>query len=223
MSFRRKLKFFLVHHSGISNKEADELIKSGKIYVNGQAVFENLLLTDECQIKKEETLLREPKTFKYYLFHKPRGIESTLNKNIANNLHAFIPQHLNLFPAGRLDKDSEGLMLLTNDGNLYKKITGGSIEKEYRVETDKELHEEFKNKMEAGILLDGALTKPCVVELLNQNTFKIILTEGKYRQIRRMSFKCGYVVTRLVRTRIDKWELNNLKPGEIREVIASKI
>lgn len=197
----------------MSNKQAEQFIKEGKISINGNQIFENEILDKFSEVKVESKIIRKGIALQYYLLHKPRGIECTLNPEIPFNLLPFIPENLQLFYVGRLDKDSEGLLLMTNDGKLYKEIVEGKAEKEYEVETDLPLSSDFKNKMEAGIMLDGKLTEPCKVEILGEKKFRIILTEGKYRQIRRMSHKLGFVVTQLIRTRIAHWTLGNIPVG----------
>jgi 23S rRNA pseudouridine2604 synthase len=216
LSYRKKIKFLIVRRLKISNKEADKLIYSGKISVNGNCVKENIPFTDWDEVKAEDQTLQEKTEILYFLFHKPRGIESTLSEKINDSLLKFIPRELRLFPVGRLDKDSEGLMLLTNNGEIYRSILEGGVEKEYRVTVDKSIDSDFKNKMEAGIVIMGKLTKPCKVRALSETTFSIILTEGRNRQIRRMCHKLGYTVMRLVRIRIGDLHLGDLKPGELR-------
>ena len=161
--------------------------------------------------------------FTYLKFYKPRGIESTLNKSIQGNLSTFIKRNEKLFPVGRLDKDSEGLMILTNDGNFYKHVTSknNNVEKEYIVAVGKPVTEEFIGKMSAGIKIMGKITKPAKLHQpssINPYTFNIILTEGMNRQIRRMCYKLGYEVLSLKRIRIGNIRSEGLAEGRQEEI-----
>ncbi|MBC7388991.1 MAG: pseudouridine synthase [Opitutaceae bacterium] len=154
----------------------------------------------------------------YVAYYKPVGVESTLNKNIANNLADAIPIPERLFPLGRLDKASEGLMILTNDGKIYNGVTNSKNqkEKEYEVKVDQLITEDFLQKMSSGIEIMGQVTKPCEIRKVDEFTFNIILTQGLNRQIRRMCYKLSYEVTNLKRIRIMNVLLGNLKIGGFR-------
>ena len=161
----------------------------------------------------------------YIAYYKPEGIESTLNKNIANNLADAIPIQERLFPLGRLDKSSEGLMILTNDGKIYNGVTNSKNhkEKEYEVKVDLAISDEFIQKMSSGIEIMGQITKPCIVKKTDQNTFNIILTQGLNRQIRRMCYKLNFNVISLKRLRIMNITLGELRPGEFRYLSREEI
>ena len=154
----------------------------------------------------------------YIAYYKPEGIESTLNKNIENNLADAISIKERLFPLGRLDKASEGLMILTNDGKIYNGVTNSKNdkEKEYEVKVDLQIDDEFILKMGSGIEIMGQITKSCIVKKIDRNTFNITLKQGLNRQIRRMCYKLNFEVINLKRLRIMNITLDNLKPGELR-------
>ena len=220
MSFRNKLKYVLVHRANFTNEIAQELINSGAVLVNGNRVDENILIEPEDEIVYSETILQKGIQHEYILFYKPRGIETTHNSAIENSLVNHFPEFKNLFFAGRLDKDSEGLLFLTTNGKLANNLAHPihKKEKEYIVSVNRIIDDKFKSNMESGITIMGQQTAPCKVELISLNTFKIILNEGKNRQIRRMCYKLGYEVTELKRTKIANWELGELKPGEHKKI-----
>ena len=220
MSFRNKLKYVLVHRANFTNEKAQELINSGAVLVNGNRVDENILIEPEDEIVYSETILQKGIQHQYILFYKPRGIETTHNSAIENSLVNHFPEFKNLFFAGRLDKDSEGLLFLTTNGKLANNLAHPIYkkEKEYIVSVNRIIDDKFKSNMESGITIMGHQTAPCKVELISLNTFKIILNEGKNRQIRRMCYKLGYEVTELKRTKIANWELGELKPGEYKKI-----
>lgn len=211
---------FLVQKCRISNKEAVLLIANGRLTINGTKASSKqaVLTTDEVYLDGEP--LQIPQKFTYVLYYKPRGVESTLNKSILHNLTEALQGLPRLFPVGRLDKDSEGLLLLTDDGKLYNKIAHSKQvqEKEYEVEVDKALTDTFLSKMAEGMEILGQTTLPTHVQELDSHTFKIILTQGLNRQIRRMCYKGGYKVTRLKRTRIMHLHLGELAEGQWRHL-----
>lgn len=191
-----------------TRRGADELIKSRKVFINGKVALLGAQVSegDKVEVKGVET-----KQYKYYAYHKPIGIETDSPK-------------LGLFPLGRLDKASHGLLILTNDGRITDQLLNPKYihEKEYLVQTAEKLRSSFKNKMEAGVRIEdessGYLTKPCKVKILNENTFRVILTEGKKHQIRRMCSALFQEVADLKRERIMNVKLGNLKPNAVREI-----
>ena len=218
MTFRKRLQYFLVKRLNISNKSALKYISEGKTKINSKVVFENVIIKPEDSVVFEEQVLQEGKQFIYIAFYKPRGIETTLNQSIQDNLKDILPFEEELFPVGRLDKESEGLLILTNDGRTFDKTlrSENQIEKEYLVTVDKEISGDFIQKMSNGINILGKTTLPCKVEKVDKFTFKIILIQGINRQIRRMCYKLDYEVLKLIRTRIGEVSLENLQPNEIR-------
>jgi 23S rRNA pseudouridine2604 synthase len=218
MTFRNRLQYLLVVRLQISNKEALNLIFSEKILVNGITAKSNCELTQTDEVIYDGKVLQEAKKLIYIAFYKPRGIETTLNVAIEDNLKAILPFEADVFPVGRLDKDSEGLLLLTNDGTIYDKIlrNENKTEKEYVVQVDKTISSEFLEKMSDGIVIMGKKTLPCQLAQIDDYTFKITLIQGLNRQIRRMCYKLDYEVLGLKRIRIGDVNLGNLKAGEYR-------
>ncbi|MBA2611272.1 MAG: rRNA pseudouridine synthase [Bacteroidetes bacterium] len=217
MSFYRRIKYFLVHTLKHSNKVAQELIDKGHVEVNGLTIAENCILYANSEIKVNGIIEQEKKEFVYLKFHKPAGYESTLNKNIAQNLSAFFAHHNELFIAGRLDKQSEGLLILSNDGKWVEELCNPKFEKEkeYLVELDKPITTLFVTSFMNGVEIDAYLTKKCFCEKINETTIKVILTEGKNRQIRKMCKVLGYNVLKLKRTRVSNFLLTDLQLGKI--------
>jgi 23S rRNA pseudouridine2604 synthase len=218
-------KFFLVQSLGISNKEAVALILEKKMFVNGQTatLHQEIFADDEVIIK--ETVLQLPQTFHYYAYYKPRGVECTLNTDIPQNLVDTLKIDTKVFPVGRLDKESEGLLILTNDGRIYNKIINSASlqEKEYIVEVDQAITPEFITQMSEGIVIMGQKTRPAKAWMISEHSFGIILTQGLNRQIRRMCYKLGYEVIKLKRVRIINLDLGNLQPGTLRVISKNDI
>jgi 23S rRNA pseudouridine2604 synthase len=228
LSFRNKLQHFLVQKLQISNREAQSLLFEGKVRIDGLITSANVTIEPEQEISVENKVIQAPKNFKYVAFHKPRGIETTLNQAIADNLSKILPFD-DVFNVGRLDKASEGLLILTDDGRIYDKILRNEhkIEKEYLVELDKPFDYSFIERMSSGIEIMGKITLPCQVVAVDERCFKIVLIQGLNRQIRRMCYKLGYEVTLLKRVRIGNLHLGDLKSGdwrffELEEVLKSE-
>ncbi|MCP9770279.1 pseudouridine synthase [Lacihabitans sp. LS3-19] len=219
MSFRNKLQYFLVKKLEISNRDAQKLLIERKIYLNGEPTSANLEIKAEDEILYNGNVLQAAKIFKYIAFYKPRGIETTLNQNIGENLANILPFQ-DVFPVGRLDKASEGLLLLTDDGRLYDKVLRNEhkTEKEYQVQLDKPIDEEFLKNMANGVKIMGKTTLSCRLKKIDNQMFSIVLVQGLNRQIRRMCYKLGYEVLYLKRNRIGNLELGELKPGEWRHI-----
>lgn len=218
MTFRNRLQYLLVVRLQISNKNALALLLSGKVLVNGSAVKSNIEFKPTDEVIYESKVLQEGKKLIYIAYYKPRGIETTLNSAIPDNLKNILPFSESLFPVGRLDKASEGLLLLTNDGTLYDKMlrNENKVEKEYVVKVDKKIDQNFVNLMSNGIVIMGKTTLPCRVIPIDEFTFTIILVQGLNRQIRRMCYKLNYEVVTLIRVRIDQIKVENLTDGTYR-------
>lgn len=217
---RSTVLFYLVHVAKYNHAAAKQLLASEQVLVNGEVTRIDQLLQKNDALHIGDRLLKPGIIWKYYAYHKPRGIESTLNKNISANLADHIELEEHLFPVGRLDKASEGLMLLTNDGSVYKKTLtkDEAVEKEYIVQVDKPIDIAFQQAMERGIIIMGQQTLPCKVELIDAFTFSIILIQGLNRQIRRMCYKSGYEVVTLKRIRIGSLQLGDLQEGSMLEI-----
>jgi 23S rRNA pseudouridine2604 synthase len=218
MSFRLNIKYYLVHSLGFTNKEAIRAIEQRKLVVNGALITENSEFDATSEIYYDGKLLKANTPFTYIAFYKPRGIETTHNQTISNNLTTVFTFDKHLGFAGRLDKESEGLLILSNDGKYIQSLSSPfkEKEKEYIVTVNKPITNEFITLMGAGVDIIICKTQPCVIEQLSEFEFKIILKEGKNRQIRRMCKALGYLVARLIRVRIDSISLNELQPGEFR-------
>ncbi|MBA3680434.1 MAG: rRNA pseudouridine synthase [Bacteroidetes bacterium] len=215
MSFYRRIKYFLVHTLKLSNKEAQQLIDDGKLQIDGVIISENCQLIDTSEIKINGKIVREKKEFVYLLFNKPTGFESTLNKNIEKNLSPFFEGFEGLSIAGRLDKASEGLLILSNDGKWVENLCNPKFEKEkeYIVTLDKPITEEFIERFKNGVPIDKIVTKECFCKKINNTTIKVVLKEGKNRQIRKMCKVLGSEVLNLKRTRISEFLLADLQVG----------
>lgn len=220
MSYRDKLQYLLVKKLNISNIQAKEIILSNIVLVNIVNVCDNIIISETDTVFYNNEIIQAGKKLIYVALYKPRGIECTLNEKIDQNLATIINFNEKLFPVGRLDKDSEGLLILTNDGYYFNKTINPSseIEKEYIVTVNKSITQEFIIEMSKGVEILGQTTLPCKMEFLNEFTFKIILVQGLNRQIRRMCFELNYMVNSLKRVRIGKIYLENLQPKEFRMI-----
>lgn len=219
MSFTRRIKYFLVHTLLLSNRQAGELIASLKVEVNGKVIGDNCLIDEQSEIKVNDLVVKEKTKFVYLKFNKPAGYECSLNPAVENNLSAFFLQYPRLSIAGRLDKASKGLLLLSNDGKWVEKLCHPRFEKEkeYLVTLDKVPSEEHLKQFRSGVRLGSGMSLPCKCDIVEGATLTIVLKEGKNRQIRRMWHHLGLKVTELQRTRISNWELKTLAEGKIEE------
>ena len=210
-----------------SRRQADEIVNEGRVCVNeevavnGTKVYEGMIVTvDGNRIDKEEEKI-------YLAFNKPRGIVCTSEKKEPDNIIDYLKYPKRITYCGRLDKDSQGLLIMTNDGDLIDSLmrSKNNHEKEYIVTVDKPLTEAFLYKLGKGVYLEelNVTTKPCKVEYIDERHFKIILTQGLNRQIRRMCLAYDYQVTKLKRIRIMGVKLGNLKVGELRPLTKDEI
>jgi len=214
-----RINKLLSNYGYCSRTEANRLIEENRVYVNGELCIpgqwvekEDFITLDGKEVKEKEKI--------YLAFYKPRGIICTAAKDKENNIIDFINYGEYIFPVGRLDKDSEGLILLTNDGDFADKIISSEYyhEKEYIVKVDNIITEEFLCNMRSGVKILGQITRPCIIEKIDDFMFKIILTQGLNRQIRRMCLALGYKVVELKRIRIMNIKLGNLKYGKYKHV-----
>ena len=205
-----------------SRREADRLIEAGKVYIDGVQAGLGMQVEEGQEVRVGKKVLTKTDRPVLLALHKPRGIECTTSKSVKNNIVDFVNYSSRVYPVGRLDKDSEGLILLTNQGDLVNKMmrSGNKHEKEYLVTVNKPVNETFLKGMAAPVYLKEleVTTRPCVVEQTGKCSFRIILTQGYNRQIRRMCETFGYTVTRLKRIRIMNIHLDDLKEGACREV-----
>lgn len=203
-----------------SRREAEKFIVNGNVTINGEiAQLGNRVFEGDLVELNGKKLNSKPKSL-YIAFNKPVGIVCTTDSKERKNIVKYINHPERLFPIGRLDKPSQGLIFLTNDGDIVNKIlrAGNNHEKEYIVTVNKPITEDFIKKMSNGIPILGTITKKCYVRKINDFTFKIVLTQGLNRQIRRMCEYLNYEVTKLNRTRIMNVQLGNLKIGAYREI-----
>ncbi|MDU1411701.1 MAG: pseudouridine synthase [Clostridium sp.] len=208
----------LLSNFGIcSRKDANRIIEEGRVIVNGELCTKGKWVELEDEILLDGEILK-PKEKVYIALNKPRGITCTAAEEVKDNIIDFLNYKDYIFPIGRLDKDSEGLILMTNDGDLANKIleSDNFHEKEYIVTVDKDFDEKFIDEMSSGVEILGVKTRPCVVERIDEKTFKIVLTQGLNRQIRRMSKALGYNVETLKRVRILSVLLEGMEVGKWR-------
>jgi 23S rRNA pseudouridine2604 synthase len=203
-----------------SRREADQWIEAGRVAINGQIAQKGNRVTDNDRVTIDGKPLKNNSKLVYIALHKPPGITSTTDLKDRDNIIDFVNHPQRIFPIGRLDKASSGLILLTNDGDIVNEIlrVENNNEKEYIVKVDRPVTAQFIQKMSRGIPILGTKTKPCVVEQKSEFVFKIILTQGLNRQIRRMCEYLDYKVVTLKRIRIMNILLHDLKVGAWRDL-----
>ena len=210
-----------------SRREADRWIDAGRIRINGQIAQKGNRVkpTDTVSIDEESVQKTPKKKHTYIILNKPEGITSTTNKSDKTNIIDFIGHQKRIFPVGRLDKASTGMILLTSDGDIVNKILreSNNHEKEYYVEVDRNITKEFLTNMRNGIYIGGKKTKKCKVEKIGKMSFSITLTQGLNRQIRRMCETQRYRVKVLHRVRIMHILLGKLKPGKWRNLTPNEL
>lgn len=204
----------------VSRRGADKWIADGRVKINGQPAELGSKVEVGDQVEVDGKPVQKEEQLVYIALNKPVGITSTTEKHIEGNVVDFINHPLRIFHIGRLDKDSDGLLLLTNDGDIVNEILREEHghEKEYIVTVDSPITPSFISQMESGVKILGTVTKPCKVKKLGPKSFSIVLTQGLNRQIRRMCAALGYHVVRLQRTRILNIELGSLPIGEWRDL-----
>lgn len=217
-----RLNKFISDSGYCSRREADKYIEQGSVFINGvRAKIGTQVGPKDTVVVNGHAVQRKVEEDELYIaLNKPRGITSTTEKGVEDNIVDYIGHPRRIFPIGRLDKDSQGLIFLTTNGDIVNKIlrAGNQHQKEYIVTVDKPINAEFVERMSAGVPILGTVTKKCTVEQLSSNVFKIILVQGLNRQIRRMCEYFGYNVTKLERTRIMNIELKGIPLGEWREL-----
>lgn len=215
-----RLNKFLSDAGFCSRREGDRLVEQGRVTVNGETAVmgqkvtvQDIVMVDGKRISREEEQI-------LLAFNKPVGIECTSDLTNPDNIIDYIHYPKRIYPIGRLDKNSQGLILLTNDGSLVNHILKASNyhEKEYVVTVDKPVTEEFLKKMSSGVEILEQITRPCKVTKVSRHVFNIVLTQGLNRQIRRMCDALGYHVQKLQRIRVMNIKLGNLKKGSYRQL-----
>lgn len=214
-----------------SRRAADSIIAEGRVTVNDIIATTGTKVLAGSVVKVDGKQINLCEECKVYAFNKPVGYISSLSDEQGEGIGKFIPQNLRLYPVGRLDKESEGLLLLTNDGELMNAIlkASGGHEKEYIVTVDHDISEKFLKSMDRGVRITNGstgnkiITAPCKTQRIDNRNFKIILIQGLNRQIRRMCGFFGYKVIRLQRIRIMNIGIDNLKPGEVKEITGKQL
>ncbi|GGA44857.1 23S rRNA pseudouridine(2604) synthase RluF [Psychrobacillus lasiicapitis] len=215
-----RINKFLSEAGIVSRRGADKWITDGRVMINGKQaeLGSQVEAGDDVQVDGKPIVVEQPLV--YLVLNKPVGITSTTERHIKGNIVDYVNHPLRIFHIGRLDKDSDGLILLTNDGDIVNEILRAEKghEKEYVVTVNEKITDTFLTKMAAGVNILGTKTLPCKVRKLGPNTFNIILTQGLNRQIRRMCSALGFTVKRLQRIRIMNITIEGLPIGEWREL-----
>ncbi|HEJ9097365.1 Ribosomal large subunit pseudouridine synthase F [Serratia odorifera] len=211
-----------ISDSGIcSRRHADRHIKQGLVFINGRManVGEQVFVGDSVSVNGQPIAPRKAEDLVLIALNKPVGVITSMGKQVRNNIGDWVNHSQRTFPIGRLDKDSQGLIFLTNHGELVNKIlrAGNNHQKEYLVSVDRPITDEFIQAMGAGVPILGTVTKPCLVEKIASQILRITLVQGLNRQIRRMCKYFGYQVTKLERVRIMNINLHGLALGEWRD------
>ena len=217
---KKRINKYLSEVGFCSRRKADDYISDGRVYINGKPALLGSKVSIEDEISVDGEIIQNKDKKKVYIaFNKPVGIECTGNHKVKDNIIDYINHKERLFTIGRIDKQSEGLILLTNDGDIVNNVLRAENrkEKEYIVTVNKKITTEFIDKMRKGVRIMGRITRKCVVKKIHENRFKIILTQGMNRQIRRMCEVLGYRVTKLKRVRIMDIHLDT-KVGEYRNL-----
>jgi 23S rRNA pseudouridine2604 synthase len=215
-----------ISETGIcSRREADAWIEAGRVSINGEPAALGTKVSETDQVCVDGRPIGRARKHVYIALNKPIGITCTTERDVAGNIVDFVGHKERIFPIGRLDKDSEGLILLTNNGDIVNEIlrAENAHEKEYLVTVDRPVTPIFLNGMATGVRILGTVTKPCRVTRTGPASFKIVLTQGLNRQIRRMCSFFGYKVVRLQRVRIINLTLDGLKMGQWRELSPDEV
>ena len=215
-----RINKFISESGKASRRGADKLIAEGRVTINGSIAKIGSQVEPGDDVRVSGDQIRLARNNVYLALNKPIGITSTTEKSVKGNIADLVNHPLRVYNIGRLDKDSDGLILLTNDGDIVNEIlrAENKHEKEYIVSVDKPITPEFLKKMSEGVKILDTVTLPCEVRQLSKYDFQIILTQGLNRQIRRMCEALGYEVYRLQRTRIMNIQLGNLPLGQWRDL-----
>lgn len=226
-----RINKYLAESGFCSRRKADKLVEENRVKIDGVlAIVGSKVLRGQTILVDDEMINRKQEHV-YIVLNKPVGITCTLEEDKSDNIADFMDYPKRIFPVGRLDKDSSGIILLTSDGDIVNKIlrAENNHEKEYIVSVNKDISPDFIKKMSVGVEITNMkkktrqVTKECDIEQLNPRSFRIILTQGLNRQIRRMCTELGYRVTALRRIRIMNIEINNLKIGQWRYVTQEEL
>ncbi|MCA1026577.1 23S rRNA pseudouridine(2604) synthase RluF [Cytobacillus kochii] len=215
-----RLNKYISESGKASRRGADKLIADGRVTINGKRAAIGTQVEPGDDVRVDGNQIRVARNNVYIALNKPVGITSTTEKGVKGNIVDLVNHPLRIFNIGRLDKDSEGLILMTNDGDIVNEIlrAENQHEKEYIVSVDKPIKPEFVKQMSEGVKILGTTTLPCKIVPLSKFDFQITLTQGLNRQIRRMCAEFGYDVLRLQRIRIMNINLGSLPPGQWRDL-----
>ncbi len=215
-----RLNKYLSEAGVCSRREADRLIESGRVTVDGKPAQTGMRITPGQAVRIGRKVVSKQDEMIVLAVNKPKGIVCTEERRERNSIVRFLDYPVRVTYVGRLDKDSRGLLLMTNNGDIINRMmrAANCHEKEYKVTVDKEITENFLRQMSEGVKILDTVTRPCKVEKLGKYTFSIILTQGLNRQIRRMCGVFGYEVKDLVRVRVMNIRLGSLKEGQYRKL-----
>ena len=221
----KRLNKYLADSGYCSRREADRLIEEGRVRVDGRVGALGDKILPGMSVTVDGRLLSGESDKVYLILNKPRGIVCTADPREPMNVVDYLGHPARIFPVGRLDKDSEGLLLMTSDGEIVNRMlrAAGGHEKEYEVEIDRPVTREFVERMMAGVPILDTVTLPCRVRRTGERSFNIILVQGLNRQIRRMCEALGANVVHLRRVRIMNLKLGGLKPGQWRDLTQSEL
>jgi 23S rRNA pseudouridine2604 synthase len=213
---RIRINKFFTAQGACSRREADKLIQEGRVTINGRVAVLGDRVSPQDVITKDGVAIPWGNAPLYIKFHKPVGVTTTSEPHVQDNIISYIDHAERIFPIGRLDKDSSGLILLTNDGDIVNRVLRVEYahEKEYAVRVDRPFDQAFLDQMAAGVVILGQPTRPCRLSRVGPRDFRIILTEGRNRQIRRMCQALGYRVDTLHRLRIMHITIDGLRAGQ---------
>jgi 23S rRNA pseudouridine2604 synthase len=208
-----------------SRREADKWIEAGRVTLNGAPATLGHKVAPGDEVRIDGNRVGAKKKAIYIALNKPVGVTCTTESHVEDNIVQFVGHSERIFPVGRLDKDSEGLILLTNDGDIVNEIlrSENEHEKEYRVSVNRPITDLSLKMLASGVKIMGVTTKPCKVERLDAESFRLVLTQGLNRQIRRMCSALGYRVRRLQRVRIINIHVGALRAGEWRYLTDSEV
>ncbi len=226
LTFPVRLNRYLAHKGFSTRRGADELITKGLVKINGKVAVlgDKVESADDVVEVSEKVIAKIEGSYRYLAYYKPRGVSTDIQTE-GESIKSSLPALRGLFPLGRLDKDSEGLVILTNDGRLTDRVLSPDRvhEKEYLVKVDKKITDTFIRHLERGILIETYKTKPAKARRAGETLFRIVLTEGKKHQIRRMCAAEGYQVLELNRVRIMNIKIGTLKEGAYREIVGDEL
>ncbi|MBI5077932.1 MAG: rRNA pseudouridine synthase [Candidatus Yonathbacteria bacterium] len=226
LAFPVRINRYLAHKGFSTRRGADELITKGLVKINGKIAVlgDKVASSDDIVEVSPKIISKIEEGYRYVAYYKPRGISTDVQTE-GESIKSSLPALRGLFPLGRLDKDSQGLIILTNDGRLTNRVLSPDLahEKEYLVRVDKKITDAFIRHLERGILIETYKTKPANARRSGETIFRIVLTEGKKHQIRRMCAAEGYKVMELTRMRIMNIKLGDLKEGAYRDISGTEL